>query len=137
MLHACGWLEGGLVACYEKFVLDADQLGALHSLAAGVDTSTEAQAMDALREVGPGGHFLGCAHTQAHFKSAFWRTEVLDYKPYETWYEEGARDSRELAEVRVRYLLDNYQAPHLDPAINEALQDYVARRKDSMPDGLG
>ena len=137
MLHACGWLEGGLVASYEKFVLDADQLGTLHSLAAGVDTSTEAQAMDALREVGPGGHFLGCAHTQAHFKSAFWRTEVLDYKPYETWYEEGARDSRELAEVRVRYLLDNYQAPHLDPAINEALQDYVARRKDSMPDGLG
>ena len=137
MLHACGWLEGGLVASYEKFVLDADQLGTLHSLAAGIDTGAEAQAMDAIREVGPGGHYLGCAHTQAHFKSAFWRTEVFDYKPYETWYEEGGRDSSDLAGARVRYLLDNYQPPQLDPAINEALNAYIAQRKDSMPDGLG
>ena len=68
MLHACGWLEGGLVSSYEKFVLDADQLGVLHSLAEGIDLSENGQAMDAIREVGPGGHFLGCAHTQANFK---------------------------------------------------------------------
>ncbi len=74
MLHACGWLEGGLVSSYEKFVLDADQLGVLHSLAEGIDLSENGQAMDAMREVGPGGHFLGCAHTQANFKNAFWRT---------------------------------------------------------------
>ena len=61
MLHACGWLEGGLVSSYEKFVLDADQLGVLHSLAEGIDLSENGQAMDAIREVGPGGHYLGCA----------------------------------------------------------------------------
>ena len=77
MLHACGWLEGGLVSSYEKFVLDADQLGVLHSLAEGIDLSENGQAMDAIREVGPGGHFLGCAHTQANFKDAFWRTPGL------------------------------------------------------------
>ena len=89
MLHACGWLEGGLVSGYEKFVLDADQLGVLHSLAEGIDLSENGQAMDAIREVGPGGHFLGCAHTQANFKDAFWRTQVLDYRPFETWAEAG------------------------------------------------
>jgi len=74
MLHAAGWLEGGLVSSFEKFILDADQLGVLHSVAAGVDVSESAQAMSALEEVGPGGHFLGCTHTQENFKDAFWRT---------------------------------------------------------------
>ncbi len=100
MLHACGWLEGGLVSSYEKFVMDADQLGTLHHLAQGVAVDENAQAMDAIREVGPGGHYLGCEHTQANFKSAFWRTELLDYKPFETWDEEGARDTQALAGVR-------------------------------------
>ena len=94
MLHSCGWLEGGLVADFEKFVMDADQLGVLHSLAKGVAYDDNAQAMDAIREVGPGGHYLGCAHTQANFKESFWKSELLDYKPYETWQEEGARDTR-------------------------------------------
>lgn len=90
MLHSCGWLEGGLVADFEKFVMDADQLGVLHGLAKGVAYDENAQAMDAIREVGPGGHYLGCAHTQANFKEAFWKTDLLDYKPFETWEEEGA-----------------------------------------------
>jgi len=137
MLHACGWLEGGLVASYEKFVMDADQLGALHHFARGVDMSADGQAMEAIAEVGPGGHFLGCAHTQAHFKQAFWRSEVLDYKPFETWDEEGARDTAMLAEVRVRRMLDTYQQPPLDPATAEALAAYVARRKAEMPDAFG
>ena len=137
MLHACGWLEGGLVASYEKFVMDADQLGVLHRLAEGVQVDEAAQAMDALREVGPGGHYLGCAHTQAHFKSAFWRSDLLDYKPFETWEEEGSRDTEALAEARVAKLLAEYVQPQLDPAKAEALADYVARKKASMPDGLG
>ncbi|WP_372602969.1 trimethylamine methyltransferase family protein [Actibacterium sp.] len=136
MLHACGWLEGGLVASYEKFVIDADQLGVLHRLAQGVAVDEAAQAMDALREVGPGGHFLGCAHTQAHFKDAFWRSDVLDYKPFETWDEEGARDTEALASVRVARLLNDYQRPGLDPAVHEALQDYVTRKKASQPDAF-
>ncbi len=136
MLHACGWLEGGLVSSYEKFVMDADQLGCLHHLAKGVEMDENGQGMDAIREVGPGGHYLGCAHTQANFKSAFWRTELLDYKPYETWEEEGARDTQVLANERVKKLLNDYQAPALDEGIREALHAYVAQKKESMPDAF-
>ena len=136
MLHACGWLEGGLVSSFEKFVLDADQLGVLHKLAEGVPSDADAQAMDAIAEVGPGGHYLGCAHTQAHFKSAFWRTNVLDYKPFETWEEEGARDSQALASARVQQMLETYRQPALDPGVAEALAAYVETRKASMPDAF-
>lgn len=136
MLHSCGWLEGGLVSSYEKFVMDADQLGTLHHLAQGIHTDVNGQAMDAIREVGPGGHYLGCAHTQANFKTAFWRTEVLDYKPFETWEEEGARDTQALASRRVAKMLGDYQAPALDPAVNDALNDYVARKKAAEPDAF-
>ena len=136
MLHACGWLEGGLVASPEKFVMDADQLGILHHLARGIDVSENGQAMDAIREVGPGGHYLGCAHTQANFKDAFWRTDLLDYKPFETWDEEGARDTVTLAAVRVKRMLDTYQQPALDPGIAESLDDYVARKKAEAPDAF-
>ena len=137
MLHACGWLEGGLVASYEKFVLDADQLGTLHHLAKGISMDDNGQAMEAIREVGPGGHFLGCEHTQANFKSAFWRSEVLDYKPFETWEDEGARDSASLAAVKVQKQLRDYQAPPLDPGIAEAIQAFVDRRKAAEPDAFG
>ncbi len=136
MLHACGWLEGGLVSSYEKFVMDADQLGCLHHLAKGVSVDENGQGMDAIREVGPGGHYLGCAHTQANFKSAFWRTELLDYKPYETWEEEGARDTAALAAERVKKMLSDYQQPALDPAIAEGLDDFVARTKAATPDAF-
>jgi trimethylamine---corrinoid protein Co-methyltransferase len=136
MLHACGWLEGGLVSSFEKFVMDADQLGALHKMAQGVQYDTDAQAMGAIAEVGPGGHYLGCEHTQANFKSAFWRSEVFDFKPYETWFEEGARDTMALATQRVKHLLDNYQQPALDEGIHEALTEYVAKKKASMPDAF-
>ena len=136
MLHACGWLEGGLVSSFEKFVMDADQLGILHHMAQGVEVDVNAQAMDAIREVGPSGHYLGCEHTQANFKDAFWRSDLLDYKPFETWDEEGARDTMTLASARVDYLISNYQKPALDPAINEALAEYVACKKAAVPDAL-
>jgi len=136
MLHSCGWLEGGLVADFEKFVMDADQLGTLHGLAKGVPVDVNAQAMDAIREVGPGGHYLGCAHTQSNFKTAFWKSDLLDYKPFETWEEEGARDTYTLASNRVETLLAQYQRPAIDPGIEEGLKDYVARKKESMPDAF-
>ena len=136
MLHSCGWLEGGLVSSFEKFVMDADQLGILHHMAKGVYMDENGQGMDAIREVGPGGHYLGCAHTQANFKSAFWRTNVLDYKPFETWAEEGARDTMTLANIKMKKMLDDYQQPALDPAIEEALNAYVAEKKASMPDSF-
>lgn len=136
MLHACGWLEGGLVASFEKFVMDADQLGTLHKLAEGIAIDENAQAMGAIEEVGPGGHYLGCAHTQANFKSAFWRSTLLDYKPFETWEDEGARDTATLASARVKKLLDDYQQPQLDPGIAQGLMDFVSQKKASMPDSF-
>ena len=116
-LHAAGWLEGGLVTSLEKLVLDADQLGVLHSIANGVDLSANGQAMDAIAEVGPGGHYLGCAHTQANFKEAFWRSDVLDYKPFETWQDDGSHDSQGLANQRVKKMLSEYQQPRLTPRL--------------------
>ncbi len=136
MLHSCGWLEGGLVSSFEKFVMDSDQLGILHHIAKGVQIDENAQAMGAIREVGPGGHYLGCDHTQTNFKSAFWRTEILDYKPFETWQEEGARDTVTLAAERVEKMINTYQKPAMDPAVEEALNDYVARKKASVPDSF-
>ncbi len=136
MLHSCGWLEGGLVSSFEKYVMDADQLGVLHGLAKGIDMSENGQAMDALREVGPGGHFLGCEHTQANYQTAFWRTQLFDYKPFETWDEEGARDTVALAKARVEKMLSEYQAPPIDPAIAEALSEYVAKKKAAEPDAF-
>lgn len=136
MLHSCGWLEGGLVASYEKFVMDADQLGVLHRMAGAVDAGENGQAMDAIAEVGPGGHYLGCAHTQANFKDAFWRTDLLDYRPFETWAEEGAPDTAALASARVRRLLESYQKPAIDPGVEEALAAFVAERKSQMPDAF-
>ncbi|GAA6175457.1 trimethylamine methyltransferase family protein [Sulfitobacter pacificus] len=136
MLHSCGWLEGGLVSSFEKFVMDADQLGTLHHLARGVEIDENAQAMDAIREVGPGGHYLGCAHTQNNFKTAFWKSDLLDYKPFETWEDEGARDTQALATLRVEKMLADYQAPALDPAIREALDAFVAQKKSAEPDSF-
>jgi trimethylamine--corrinoid protein Co-methyltransferase len=126
MLHSCGWLEGGLVASFEKFVMDADHLGTLQKMGLGVSADENGQAMDAIREVGPSGHYLGCDHTQKNFKSAFWRSNLFDYKPFETWYEEGARDTYTLAADRVAHQLASYRQPPLDPEILAALEKYVA-----------
>lgn len=138
MLHACGWLEGGLVSSFEKFVMDADQLGALHQMAKGVAVDENGQALDAIREVvgSGGGHYLGCAHTQANFETAFWKTDLLDYKTFETWQDEGARDTMTLASLRVEKLLSEYQQPALDPAIHQALTDYVDQKKAAEPDSF-
>lgn len=136
MLHACGWLEGGLVASPEKFVMDADQLGILHKLAQTPAVSVTELALDAIREVGPGGHYLGCAHTQAHFKDAFWRSGLLDYRPFETWEDAGAPDTRFLANQKARKMLADYQAPALDSDVREALDAYVAQRKGEVADAF-
>ncbi len=135
-LHSAGWLEGGLVTSFEKFVMDADQLGTLHSLANGVDLSANGLALDAIREVGPGGHFLGCQHTQNNFKDAFWRSDLLDYRPFESWSEDGAPDTVSLANARYKSLLSEYEKPALDPGVEEALNDFVAERKASEPDSF-
>ena len=135
-LHTAGWMEGGLAMGYEKFIMDADQAAMMAILLGGVDLSENGQAMDAIREVGPGVHFLGCNHTQRNFKTAFYRSPITDNNSYEQWQSEGSLDHARRANARYKKLLDGYQPPPLDPAIDEALIEYVERRKSSMPDSM-
>ena len=136
MLHAAGWLEGGLVSSYEKFVMDADQLGMMQVLGGGVDMSENGQAMDAVREVGPGSHYLGCAHTQANFETAFYRSSIADNNSMEQWEEDGAKDAYQRANGVYKRILADYQAPALDPAIDEALNAFMTEKKDAVPDAF-
>jgi len=133
-LHAAGWLEGGLVSSYEKFIMDADQLAMMQVLAGGVDLSENGQALDALRSVGPGNHFLGCEHTQANFETAFYRSTVADNNSFEQWDTEGAMDTEARAAAIWPKMLADYEAPAIDPGVDESLRDFIARRKASMPD---
>lgn len=133
-LHAAGWLEGGLCSSYEKFIIDADQLGMMHVLANGIDTSQEALAMDALQEVGPGGHFLGAVHTQRNFESAFFRSAIADNNSFEQWAADGEKDTAIRANERWKEMLASYSGPSLDPATDEALLDFITTRKASFPD---
>jgi trimethylamine--corrinoid protein Co-methyltransferase len=134
VLHTAGWLEGGLAMGYEKFVIDADQAGMMHTLLAGVDLSENGQAMDAIREVGPGKHFLGCAHTQANFETAFYRSPLADNNSFEQWDAEGAKDMAQRANAMWKKQLAEYEAPPLDPAIDEALLEFISQRKAAAPD---
>ena len=136
MLHSAGWLEGGLVSSYEKFIMDCDQLAAQQKMSQGVDVSEHGQAMGAIREVGPGNHYLGCDHTQANFKTAFFRSTVADNNSFEQWQIEGEKRTEQVANSTAREWLNNYQQPALDPAIDEALMSYIARRKEAMPDAF-
>ncbi|MFP4636574.1 MAG: trimethylamine methyltransferase family protein, partial [Nitriliruptoraceae bacterium] len=129
VLHAAGWLEGGLVASYEKFVLDVDQLGMMEVLAGGVDLSDNGRAMDAIRETGPGSHYLGSAHTLANFETAFYRSALADNASFEQWQEDGSLTAADRATTRWQQLLAAYEPPPLDAAIDEELTEFIARRK--------
>ncbi len=134
VLHTAGWLEGGLAMGYEKFVMDADQAGMMHTLLAGVDLSPNGQALEAIREVGPGKHFLGCGHTQANFETAFYRSPLADNNSFEQWEAEGASDMAKRANALWKKQLAEYVPPPLDPSVDEAMLDYIARRKAASPD---
>jgi len=134
VLHTAGWLEGGLAMGYEKFVMDVDQAGMMHTLLAGVDLSPNGQALDAMHEVGPGKHFLGCSHTQANFENAFYRSPLADNNSYEQWEAEGSPDMTKRANALWKKQLAEYVEPPMDPSIDEALLDYMARRKAAFPD---
>jgi trimethylamine--corrinoid protein Co-methyltransferase len=134
MLHTAGWLEGGLVMGYEKFIMDADQASMIKILLGGVDLSENGLALDAIREVGPGNHFLGSAHTQANFEHAFYRSTIADNNSFEQWEQEGSLDAAQRANRIWKRMLQEYQPPKLDPAVDEALQAFIAERKAAAPD---
>jgi trimethylamine--corrinoid protein Co-methyltransferase len=136
VLHGAGWLEGGLSASYEKFMMDIDQLGMAQKFAAGVDLSENGQAMSAIREVGPGSHYLGSKHTQANFETAFYRSTIADNNSFEQWLAEGEKTAAQRANEIARNWLGMYEKPTIDPAVEEALTAYVAAKKASMPDAF-
>jgi len=135
VLHAAGWLEGGLCTGFEKLVMDADRLGSYQKiLSQGLDTSEEAFARDAYSEVEPGGHFLGCSHTMRNFETAFYEPALSDNENVESWEEAGSNDMRQNAYQRWNSLLRNYEVPPMDIALREELSAYVTRRKEELPD---
>jgi trimethylamine--corrinoid protein Co-methyltransferase len=134
--HAAGWLEGGLVAGYEKFILDIDQLAMMQALASNMDMSERGQALEAIREVGPGSHFLGCAHTQANFETAFYQSMVADYSTFEQWSADGALTAEQRANKVWKKMLADYRDPGLDPAIDEALQAFMTQRREELGDAV-
>ena len=134
VLHAAGWLEGGLAVGYEKFVLDADQCGMAAVFTKGMDLSENGQALDAIRSSEPGVHFLGSAHTLANFETAFYRSDTADNNCFEQWLEDGGLDAAQRANKVWKRMLAEYEAPPIDPGIDEALTEFIVRRKASFPD---
>jgi trimethylamine---corrinoid protein Co-methyltransferase len=136
VLHAAGWLEGGLAIGYEKFVLDCDQLGMMATFVKGLDLSDNGQALDAIRDHEPGMHFLGTPHTLANFETAFYRSSTADNSSFEQWSEEGGLDAAQRANKVWKEQLASYESPPIDDAIDEELRDFVARRKAVLPDSF-
>jgi trimethylamine--corrinoid protein Co-methyltransferase len=134
VLHAAGWLEGGLVMGYEKFVLDADHLGMMHVFMGGVPVDDNGFALDAFREVGPGKHFFGCAHTMANYETAFYTPELADNDSFEQWRDAGEHDAEARAHQRWKQVLATVEPPPLDEGIDEALREFIAKKKAAVPD---
>ncbi len=134
ILHAAGWLEGGLAMSYEKFVWDVEQCGAMHVLAGGLNLDDNAFAQDAFVEVGPGKHFLGSAHTMRNYETAFYEPSLADNNSFEQWSDEGAKDIRERAQQKWQRMLRDYAMPEMDVAVDDALKDHIERKKAAMPD---
>jgi trimethylamine--corrinoid protein Co-methyltransferase len=134
ILHSAGFLDGLLSMSYEKFMLDADLCGALHSYLDGIRMGDDELAVDAFAEVGPGNHFFGCAHTLRHYETAFWDSSLSDNEPYEKWEAAGSEDAAQRANRAWKRTLAEAEDPPLDIALREALEDFVAGRKATMPD---
>jgi trimethylamine--corrinoid protein Co-methyltransferase len=132
VLHAAGWLEGGLAASFEKFVLDCEILGMMIKLMQPVDLSDHALAMGSIRSVEPGGHHLGTEHTMQTMRTAFYQAELFDFDSAEQWEAEGSKDAVMRANAKYKQMLTQYEAPELDPAAEAALMEFVDRRKQEI-----
>ena len=128
LMHGAGWLEGGLRASYEKFILDVDLLQMVQEFLTPLDLSEDALAIDAIRDVGPGGHFFGTPHTQNRYKTAFYSPVISDWRNFETWAEAGSPTAVEKANRVWKERLATYEEPYMDPAIRAELNEFVERR---------
>ena len=133
--HAAGWLEGGLTASFEKLILDAEMLQMMRSFLDPILVDEDSLAVDAISEVGPGGHFFGTGHTLARFENAFYEPMLSDWRNFENWSESGAKSGTERANAIWKELLRTYEAPPLDQAVSEELEAYVIRRKEQIGAG--
>jgi trimethylamine--corrinoid protein Co-methyltransferase len=129
IVHAAGWLEGGLTASFEKLIVDAEMLQMLAEYLKPIEVSAETIALDAITEAGPGGHFFGVEHTMSRYETAFYQPILTEQRNFETWEEAGSLDAQMRANRIWKQLLTDYQQPPLDPAIDEELTEYVAKRK--------
>jgi len=129
LVHALGWMEGGLRASYEKMALDADLCAMVQTFLEPVDFSSDALALDAIRDVGPGGHFFGTQHTLERYRTAFYRPLISDWRNYETWEEAGKPEAKSRIIELVDELLAGYVQPELDPAVDEELREFIDRRE--------
>ncbi len=127
--HAAGWLEGGLIASYEKFVMDCELIQQIQHYLKEVPVDDAALAVEAIREVGPEGHFFGCQHTQDRYETAFYSPFLSDWRNYEAWSDAGAVWTSERANKVWKAVLEDYEAPPMDEAIRAELQAFVERRK--------
>jgi trimethylamine---corrinoid protein Co-methyltransferase len=129
ILHSAGWMEGGLVASFEKMVVDAEMIQGMTEFMRPLEVNDDTLAIDAIKEVGPGGHFFGSAHTLARYENAFYAPLVSDWRNFETWRLAGSVEAAQRANTIWKQLLADYTPPPLDAAIDEALKEYVAKRK--------
>jgi trimethylamine--corrinoid protein Co-methyltransferase len=134
VMHAAGWLESGLVSCFEKFVVDVEILRMLHEEFTPLEVTEETLAFGAHEEVGPGGHFLGAAHTLERFRECFYRPLLSSTENYERWSRRGGKDAAARATEIVRTTLDEYEPPPLDDGLRQELKAYVDRRRTELGD---
>ncbi len=135
VLHAAGWLEGGLIAGYEKFILDTESLGFMANYQRGIQLNDEEFALDAYEETPPGGHFLGAAHTMRHYETAFYSHKVFNMDNYEKWEAEGMKDSYQRANAIWKQMLAEYEQPALAEDKQEELEAFMAWRKEQISKG--
>jgi trimethylamine---corrinoid protein Co-methyltransferase len=129
IMHGAGWMEGGLVASFEKFVLDCDLIQMVMEFLTPLEISEDALGVEAIREVGPGGHFFGAQHTLARYEHAFYTPIISDWRNNQQWLAAGKPDALQKANAVYKQALSEYREPPIDPAIREELDDFVARRK--------
>jgi trimethylamine--corrinoid protein Co-methyltransferase len=134
VMHAAGWLEGGLVSSYEKYIVDIEILRMLKHEFQPLEVSEETLAYDAHEEVGSGGHFLGAAHTLLHFRECFYRPLLSSTENFDRWTKNGGKDAAERATEIYKEQLDSYEQPPIDDAVRDELRDYVARRRIELGD---
>jgi trimethylamine---corrinoid protein Co-methyltransferase len=134
VMHSAGWLEGGLVAGYEKFIVDVELLQMLRHEFTPLEIDEASMAFDAHEEVGHGGHFLGAMHTMERFRTCFYRPLLSSSENYERWMRNGGNDANDRAAVAYQKALEEYEQPALDDAVREELEDYVIRRRAELGD---